>query len=201
MAAQIILRTSDIGGSCNEKEWTDTVHDMAGIQPWGVSIFSGIGNPSYSDYCTRHGIITEVAHGYLRNEQIWSSWIGGPHGWCDWEGNIGCNTYNIGKYPDVKKVKEEWEQVAKAFPTLSLRAQLIDQEICMVGECEWKPLVEFVVSEGRVTVVEPQEPIVQPNASYVDTQPLFGNDQGCDHDQFQKALDLTRITDDDTLTP
>ena len=52
--------------------------------------------------------ISHIELEYLSNHRIVSSWIGGPHGWCNWEGNIGCNNYNIGKHPSCKEVYNEW---------------------------------------------------------------------------------------------
>lgn len=65
---------------------------------------------------------------YLGNHRIASSWIGGPHGWCDWDGHIGCSVFNIGKWPSFAEVNEEWAMIANAFPFLRLRAQLITDE-------------------------------------------------------------------------
>lgn len=65
---------------------------------------------------------------YLHTSRISSNWIGGPHGWCDWEGNIFTDSYNIGKWPSTGAVTEEWEQIAREFPFLDLTAQLITDE-------------------------------------------------------------------------
>lgn len=34
---------------------------------------------------------------YLYNARIASSWLGGPFGWCNWDGTIFCDNFNIGK--------------------------------------------------------------------------------------------------------
>jgi len=87
--------------------------------------------------------------GYLNNSRIVSSWIGGPHGWCNWSGDIFSNNYNIGKWPDVEPVYEEWSAIAKAFPYLELKCQLLSGETCEPG---LRPLVEYSVSKGKVSV-------------------------------------------------
>lgn len=86
---------------------------------------------------------------YLSNSRIASSWIGGPHGWCDWYGHIGCGNYNIGKWPDVETVHDEWQRIAAAFPYLRLRAQLRPDE----GERE--PVVEWNLRDGEATLGNP----------------------------------------------
>lgn len=88
---------------------------------------------------------------YLHNYQIVSSYIGGPHGWCDWSGRVFTNTYNIGKWPSTEEVANEWSAVAKAFPFLTLDCQLYDKESCEYGRM---PVVDFLVKNGRVKVCQ-----------------------------------------------
>ena len=86
---------------------------------------------------------------YLCNDQIVSSWIGGPHGWINWNGEIFSNNHNIGKWPSVECVHQDWKDIAKAFPYLSLTCQLMSGETC---EDDKEPLVEFTVTNGTVSV-------------------------------------------------
>jgi hypothetical protein len=83
--------------------------------------------------------------GYLYTSRIASSWIGGPHGWCDWDGTIASSNYNIGKWPSTSDVTEEWTEIAEAFPYLDLTAQLISKE----GEGDL--VGEWRVKDGAVT--------------------------------------------------
>lgn len=95
---------------------------------------------------------------YLHNDQIVSSYIGGPHGWCDWQGNIGCSSTNIGKWPSVEEVTREWEAIAKAFPFLDLECQLCNHEAGYPQEGQVNgPVVKFFVKKGGVVVIE-QDP-------------------------------------------
>jgi len=94
---------------------------------------------------------------YLNNSRIYSSWIGGPHGWCDWDGTIGCSNYNIGKWPDVDQVRDEWKLIAAAFPFLCLTAQLVPNE----GESP-EAVVTFTVANGGVHVSEKRSEIIRP---------------------------------------
>lgn len=102
---------------------------------------------------------------YLSNSQIISSWIGGPHGWCRWSGSIFANNYNIGKWPSVAEVEEDWIKIAEAFPYLNLRCQLLSDEIC---ESDGTAIVEFIVQGGTVKVQSPERNMIEPVDEAVD---------------------------------
>lgn len=97
---------------------------------------------------------------YLSNDRIISAYIGGPRGWCDWSGNIYSTNFNIGKWPSIGQVKDEWETILKAFPFLDLKCQLFNGE---TSEENLQPVVEYVVRKGKVEVVEPKEAIAHPS--------------------------------------
>jgi hypothetical protein len=148
-ANEILLRTDSWWLSTNDKRWQAAIYELAGIPT----------NPEYgwpqpSDF-TRE--INALQLHYLHNEQIVSSWIGGPHGWCSWDGSIGCSHYNIGKWPSVEEVTEDWRAIAAAWPFLDLRAQLIPDE----GEAE-APAVEWRVRAGAVEEVKPGKTLTPP---------------------------------------
>lgn len=129
---------------------------------------------------------------YLNNHQILSSWIGGPHGWCDWNGNINSSNYNIGKWPSVEDVYNEWVKIAEAFPFLDLRAQLYSGE---TSDHESEPLVEFTLKHGKVEMSIPSEPLDLP---YFDMSSMFSrfnnrhSERGCSIETFKTALDHVR---------
>jgi len=129
---------------------------------------------------------------YLHNHQIVSSWIGGPHGWCTWDGAIGCAVYNIGKWPTVEAVTADWKTIAAAFPFLELRAQLINDE----GEAGF-PAVEWRVASGQVELdLEPRE-LLRPTLSLDDmdivARVLFpGAERGVSVERLTEALELLR---------
>jgi hypothetical protein len=133
-----------------------------------------------------HGILDLQ---YLSNERICSCWIGGPHGWVSWNGFIGCSTYNVGKWPEVREVTEEWTDIATAFPFLDLRAQLVPDE----GEAE-QAAVTWSVKDGRVTCLEePSRPLTTPLD--VDPMPVIFDRQmeiGCTRRQLHDALEIIR---------
>jgi hypothetical protein len=82
---------------------------------------------------------------YLYTSRIASSWFGGPHGWCDWNGRIFSNNYNIGKWPSSGEITDEWTEIAQMFPFLDLTSQLITDEGAGELAGEWR------VKDGEVT--------------------------------------------------
>lgn len=130
---------------------------------------------------------------YLYNSQICSSYVGGPHGWCNWYGDIFTNSYNIGKWPSVEAVLNEWQQIATAFPFLKLTSQLCDGEHC---EDSVKPVIQFEIKDGEVKVTEPT--ITIPAVSTNATEAMLGiyynpfRERGCTVKQFQEALKITK---------
>lgn len=95
---------------------------------------------------------------YLDNARLASAWIdsnGKGYGWCDWDGVIGCNNYNIGKWPDTETIYNEWVLIAKEFPFLELNCSVLNCEICQANEPDAKILIEYVVSDGNVKAVTP----------------------------------------------
>lgn len=157
---------------------------------------SSVGNASQARAQERYGIITGLQ--YLRNNNVLSCWIGGPHGWCSWEGTIGCSNYNIGKWPTGEEVLGEWKLIAATFPTLDLRCQLMSGETCEEGIV---PRAEFVVSKGRARAVRPKKPLLDAGFLKVNSESNLRRswlsihsalrERGCTLDQFKSALRLT----------
>lgn len=88
---------------------------------------------------------------YISNDYASSSYIGGPNGWCSPSGEIRYSL-NVGKWPTVEELIEEWGQVATKFPYLDLHVTLMSGEW---GEDGTKPLVNFHVHDGEVDVCNP----------------------------------------------
>lgn len=137
-ANEILVRTDDWMLLGNDREWEGIVANLAGIErdkhgtvDWG----------SRERFRKAMGVL-EL--GYLENGRIYSAWIGGPKGWCDWDGTIGCSTWNIGKWPSHEAVTEDWTAIAAAFPYLDLVAQLVTDEGAGEVAGEW------VVRNGEV---------------------------------------------------
>lgn len=87
--------------------------------------------------------------GYLTNNRILTSYVGGPCGWMNWDGRVQISGHNIGKWPGVDVVEEEWKRIAAAFPELDLRCQLFDEESGNGGN----PVVQYNVRAGEVQTI------------------------------------------------
>jgi hypothetical protein len=87
---------------------------------------------------------------YIHNSWLSCAFIYGPHGWCYPDGAISY-TDNVGKYPDVKDVYEDWVTLAREFPFLDLASTLMSGENCEDGA---EPVVTFLVKNGEVQIVE-----------------------------------------------
>lgn len=91
---------------------------------------------------------------YCENHWISSSYIYGPYGWCHpWDGIINY-VDNVGKWPSVEDIYNEWVTIAKAFPFLDIGVTLMNDEHCIDGTA---PVVSLKVSSGEVTLVDPHE--------------------------------------------
>lgn len=136
------------------------------------------------------GLLFELE--YLCNYRVISAWIGGPHGWCDWNGNIFCNNYNIGKWPSIKAVEEEWAVIAAAFPYLDLVCTLHNGE---TGEDDAFPIIQFVVKNGKVKMRLPQKDKQAVPTVFNFDPTLFMNpdrEVGCTYEQFVDAVDYCK---------
>lgn len=127
---------------------------------------------------------------YLYNSRIMSSWIGGLHGWCDWDGYIGCSNYNIGKHPSVEEVCKEWQAIATAFPCLNLKSQLITEE------GEGNIAIEFEVKDGTAIIKKPGSLLEDVRELDIDEIVIdFHNhegERGCTYEKFVQAVDYAR---------
>jgi hypothetical protein len=94
---------------------------------------------------------------YLTTERAVSSWIGGPHGWCDWEGRIYQRGVNIGKWPNVENVADDWKQIAEAFPWLSLESRLLAHEAGFPDGDKPRVAIVFEVANGSVAARLPEQ--------------------------------------------
>lgn len=146
-AIEINFRTTSAWWSTNDHEFLDFIAKTIGTT---TRNFMGIDfNQSIRDAWGH------IELEYLANSNIVSAYIGGPHGWCSWDGDVFANSYNIGKWPTVEEVFNEWKAIAEAFPFLNLRCQLLDGEQCEVDDRPVSAIVEFIVKDGTVEVIIP----------------------------------------------
>lgn len=83
----------------------------------------------------------------------------GPQGFCQPDGRIVFSD-NIGKYPSVKDLYEDFVALAQAFPFLTLRASLFLND---VADSEQDFGVGFLVSKGEVRIVLDDMEMQAPN--------------------------------------
>ncbi|WP_106239822.1 hypothetical protein [Nonomuraea fuscirosea] len=102
-ASEILVRTDDWFLSTNDRAWKAAVEGLAAEYgmpaepPFSADIETKKSAwAGKREWRQRVGVLQLE---YLGNARIASPWIGGPKGWCDWDGRIGCGNYNVGKYP------------------------------------------------------------------------------------------------------
>jgi hypothetical protein len=146
-ANEVIVRMADpywLMG--NDKQWERLTHEA-----FGITTIDRHGLENYQAYdleCKRvHRELGTVHAGYLGLAgRIYTSMISGPYGWCDWDGTIR-GAYNVGKWPSVAELDEQWHSVASAFSFLSLTVQIFDKESCEL-EGDESPVAQWTISDG-----------------------------------------------------
>ena len=88
---------------------------------------------------------------YVHNDWIASAFVSGPYGWCHPSGSIGF-VDNVGKWPSVENIVEDWKALAEEFPFLNIGVTLYSGEQC---EDDTHPVVSLRILEGTVTLVDP----------------------------------------------
>lgn len=179
-ANDILIRTNSPYLSCNDKAWVRVVADAYGI-PLGE-----YGDPDWRATRVVYEQLGCLDLHYLSNDRVMSSWIGGPHGWCGWDGTIGCSSYNIGKWPTVEEVQEDLDAIAEAWPFLNLHLQLLTDE----GDGEIA--ATWAVKEGEAYLVEPVGHVAE-RLELSETQILgrlmfVGGERGVSPERLREAL-------------
>ena len=187
-AKEIIIRTTNFSFSSNDRDFEKKLYDILGIEKE-----QEFGYPDIEDIRRVNGEIQKVPDlEYLGNHQVVSSWIGGPHGWCSWDGVIFTNNYNIGKWPSCTKVYEELSSIAQAFPFLDMSCQLFSGETC---DENIKCVIQFDVFDGLVNVVEPRRLAPPASDNVFDTIMRIGmanGERGCTIEQFKDAYEYVK---------
>jgi len=87
---------------------------------------------------------------YVSNDWISCCFIFGAHGWCHPDGVIAY-VDNVGKWPTIDEIAQDWTAVAVEFPFLDLAATLMSGEACEDGTA---PVATILVCDGYVEVVD-----------------------------------------------
>lgn len=183
-ANNILIRTQCWPPFTNDRAWEREIAGILAEHGGPTPLSNGWGWDGVREWGTR---IRAVDLSYLSNERIASAWYGGPHGWCDWNGTIAASTWNIGKWPTVEEVADDWQNIAAAWPFLRLRAQLVPDE----GQ-SGTPAVEWLVADGRVeTSTSPTRLIAQPvNPQFRPRHP--GRERGVSPARLREAINQVR---------
>lgn len=184
-ADEILIRTANLyllDG--NDKTWTATVYRAFGLTPGKFA------NATIESIRAVTEELDVLPLTLLYTSRIASSWIGGPHGWCDWDGRIGASTYNIGKWPDRETVLTEWETIAAAFPYLDFTAQLL------ADEGDGPVLGQWRVQDGHAIEEKPGEPVTA-RTELTEGQLLArflgpGGERGVTEDRLTAAIERVR---------
>ena len=177
-AAEIIIRTDDLYISCNDQEWTHILNKEMGVA-----------KGDYDSVDKARDTYHNLELYYFCNDRIASCYIGGPNGWCNWDGTIHLSGKNIGKWPNLEALLEELNLIAKNFTYLDFKCQLFDNEFSE----DKKGIVEFTVKDGSVTYTEEFTPFETENKD-IDYARLFSDryGRGCSVDQFRRGLALAK---------
>jgi hypothetical protein len=185
-ANEILIRTNSWWMQTNDKAWLRQVCAEYGIK---------MDRHGDADYKSARAVFDELGVlklGYLDNDRIMSSWVGGPKGWCDWDGRIGCSTWNIGKWPDGEDVTSDLTAIAEAWPFLTFHAQLISDE------GEGQVVGTWAVRGGKAAMVEPAGRLTEP--SEIDAAGMLlrlmssrsGGERGVSVERLREALAQVR---------
>ena len=166
-AAEIILRTDHTSRSIclNDKEWESVLIKTLKMPKIKDECYKLEDNEYQKEikkyykkldkYLSKIRYIQDIE--YIRTDRIGSSYVGGSHGFVDWDGTIGTCGHHIGKWPSIQNIHDEWKVIAREFPYLDLRCQLFSGESC---EKDTSPIIEYVVKDGVAEVQNPTEAIV-----------------------------------------
>jgi len=184
-ADEIIIRTTSRMFFTNDKTWEKQALEILGIP----ELIYG-GGEGWAERFREHKAawdrLGNLSLEYLTTSQIASATIGGPHGWCDWNGWIFSDQHNIGKWPSHETVTKEWTKIAQAFPYLRLRAQLISDEGAGELAGTWD------VTQGAVTFREDVTELVTPPTEMSDNlivaSVLLGMEQGVGAERLTQAV-------------
>lgn len=192
-AQVVIIRTTRFWFSTNDKAFERELYRELGIS---AENYTSEQSEQIEAAEQKYGVL-ELE--YLCNQRVVSSYIGGPHGWCDWSGTIFFNAHNVGKHPSATEIHRELLLIAEAFPFLTMNVELLNDEW---GEPEAVPAVGYAVDGGQVAVeIAPAERLAPaPLPQEVEVSVLGGmmdviinpsRERGCTIKLFRNALART----------
>jgi hypothetical protein len=96
--------------------------------------------------------------GYIQCDFVYNNWIEkycvhGPAGWMNPDGKIQYG-FNVGKWPSIDCLLQEWKVLAKEFPFINLFVILMSGEYCEDGTV---PVVGIRVKDGSARLFDPAD--------------------------------------------
>lgn len=173
-AAEIIVRTTRWPLDSNNKKVDEIFNNL-------------ISNPKEFKKYLQH--IRPLNLDLLINERITTCYYAGPKGWINWDGRIFANSYNVGKYPSIEQITEEWETIAKEFKFLDLKCQVINQEI---HENHPTPTAQWNIKNGNVTLELPEKLICELHKFDEEDFLLECNDVGATVEDVKLGLNIAK---------
>lgn len=132
--------------------WDDAWHRLSDAERDQFRSIVGVNTPWSLDvlFAERVGTIPLSTMG---TDLLCSCYVGGPTSWITPNGTIFMMDKNLGKWPEVKSIAEDWAAIAENFHELDLVCTVMDGEWC--SDERLSPVVQFVVKSGTVTVQPP----------------------------------------------
>jgi hypothetical protein len=190
-AKEVLIKTDGFYFSSNDKTFCQQLCKAAGMK-WDKW------SPVWETVDAARKVYGVLPLHYLSNDQITSSFIGGPHGWCNWSGDLVSYGTNVGKWPSVHEVYNDWVQIAQEFPFLTLKSQLYSDEGCDPSAV---PVVEFSIHHGTVEMYAPICPLLPSQVTssndmsrYMARMTSPHGERGCTIETFKEALAIAKKT-------
>lgn len=156
--------------------WGDAWHRLSDDERDQFRTITGANTPWEIDdlFAERVGTIPLST---METDLLCSCYVGGPTSWITPNGTIFLTDKNLGKWPEVKSIAEDWAALAEKFHELDLVCTVMDGEWC--SDERLSPVVQYVVKSGAVTV---QPPVMELH------DPVYDFDQ-CGDKRYNAAFD------------
>lgn len=173
-AKSVIMRTDR--SIAHPSEYTiggnDRLFQKKCFEAFGWGAFNDFDGPERYNVMDRwKEIVGIVETGYVYNDFLASSYIGGPTGWCHPNGKVLFEGHNYGKWPSVEDIVEDWRSLVAAFPFIDLHCTLFGGESHEEGAL---PVCTIRVRDRRVDVLKPDLSLHGRDPS-IDREEFFAN--------------------------
>ena len=152
----LILTMGSYFDQTNDREWADAVRkafNQEEIQPyWEFEKKLEIMQSNKA----RLDSLGVLELEYMNNSRIASAYIGGAHGWMNWDGTIAADSsYNVGKWPSAETdLLAELTLIAEAFPYLHATFQFYADRANYDSPENRTLALEITVQNGTAEITE-----------------------------------------------